>query len=1171
MRAGRGRPGRVARWIGGWPARRVGLAAVAGGLLVLAAVIGYAGPLLAQDGVGIRFSDLTSHPTHTTVHRFEVQLSNLDAATTYEVVVASDHATALGIGSCGAASQTRTVTGVEAQDLTFVVYACTVGAGTLTATVREAGADTAAATVSQALTVLAIPEGAPAGIRGAPAASAATRGATRAGTPGVVPNVRFDTITTHSARATWGQPSNGGRALTGFGLLFWRKGTPQPPYSTAFVVGAASRSHTYTGLRAGATYRFRIHACNGADSCGWWTHPPKEVDIPPAATPTPTPTPTPTATPTAAPPVRPPVGPPGRPHTISIPAPAATSAEVRWSAAATTGGAPLTGFGILWWPNGSSEPPHRQAAVVGAAVRAYTMTGLTAATTYRVKLRACNGPNRCSAWSADQLFTTLPASAPAPPTAAPPADAPGAVRNLTHTGSGSQTVSIDWDAPTSRGRAALTGYHVQHRVQGTAWPAGAAVVEGANTTAWTIRGLINGTRYEVQVRACNAAPLCGAWTALGRPVLAGSKVGSASLIPSAATIRIGQRQKFEIHDIPVGKTAYTQMSGSIQPAGRCPDRGSAARAPRAPRPSTGPGYYDAVWIEGCADGGTGWLRVVNADDTELYARATITVQAGGSPAPEPVEPPSPGPGQLPMLSGCPKTSSTPAPFGAPQNLDVTPQIERLAVLCWRPVAGATTYLVDVTGDVATVLTTSNWHTRGIVSEAKHAIDLDRIHGNEGFANRKAFGLRVRASDGSRTSLPSPPIIIIDTPITFANGHTTASHLAPEALVGWTSVEGILDNSSFAKGSHYLRFWSDRRPGGNSVADTFYEPTEPGWANSTFIDWSSVSISLNPFKHPGSLTVGRIYPLQLVYKSDSDIDTNDVDVFAARFSYVTPSYEPILSADSSESLWFAGFPMHAPMLTRTYEFRICDDTFPVDRRSDWVKLIKHAIGQWVISTNYTLIASHHNTSDCTDYSNIVNQVVSVVTSYIGSYEDLSDEVRGLVERIQWTQIRPKQVEDSRLNEIIMLDDIDVPGTTSAAKRRVINVFSEFASQIGYAACWKGTTIACVARSEVVGLDGYSSDLFLRRSQVDHDPLGLPGGNEHVDRSDIQFNQCPDIRPYSVYGVLVHEVGHVLGLRSGGRSQGHPSFASTVMTAAITDKACSPHPLDVLATYALYQSR
>ncbi len=303
--------GRLARWVGAWPARRVGLAAVAGGLLVMAAVLGYAGPLLAQDGVSIAFADLSSYPTETTVDGFDVQLSNLSAAATYQVVVSSDNAAAVGVGACGTATRTRSVTGATARDLRFVVYACAVAPVTLTAEVREAGAATAAASVSRALTVLAFPVGAPAGVRGV---QTMTRGVTRAGTPGIVPRVRFDNITHNSARARWdGQPSNGGPSLTGYGVLLWKKGTTQPPWNQAVSIGV-TREQPLTGLEPATTYRFRIHACNGPNSCGWWTNPPKEFTTRPAptaeptsaptsptATPTPVATPTPTKKPTTAP------------------------------------------------------------------------------------------------------------------------------------------------------------------------------------------------------------------------------------------------------------------------------------------------------------------------------------------------------------------------------------------------------------------------------------------------------------------------------------------------------------------------------------------------------------------------------------------------------------------------------------------------------------------------------------------------------------------------------------------------------------------------------------------------------------------------------------------------------------------------------------------------------
>ena len=466
--------------------------------------------------------DLSDYPTHTTVDRFEVQLTNLTATSAYQVIVSSDRA-GLGIGACGTASQTETVTGVAARTLTFVVYACAEGSGTVTAAVRQAGSTTSLATVSQRLLVEAVPELAPGTGSGstARAAGSTSRSVARAGTPGLVPSIIFPFRAHNSVRVAWGTPSDGDEALTGFGLLLWRTQDTQPAYSSALVKGAGDRGHTYTGLQADTLYKFRIHACNGADSCGWWTEPPKEV-----RTLTPPPEPTPTPTPTAAP-----VGRPDRPHTLSFDEIKATSARANWRIAANTGGVALTGFGLLRWPTGTAEPPHSQAIVVGdGSATQKAMTGLTPATTYVFKMRACNGPNRCSDWTANQTFTTLAGTV-----------TPGRVTNLRHSSSGDNSVTLAWNAPGNSAAAAVTSYHVQNRPLEAAWPGGFDVAQGAGTTTFTVSQLVDGTIYEFQVRACNAAG-CGDWNTLRHPdhvIVAGHKVGNASLIPASASLAVG--------------------------------------------------------------------------------------------------------------------------------------------------------------------------------------------------------------------------------------------------------------------------------------------------------------------------------------------------------------------------------------------------------------------------------------------------------------------------------------------------------------------------------------------------------------------------------------------------------------------------------------------------------
>ena len=429
---------------------------------------------------------------------------NLTTTAAYQVIVSSDSA-GLGIGGCGTASQTQTVTGVAAQTLTFFLYVCTEDSGTLTAEVRRTGASSAEAAVSQRLTVLAVPEGAPGGTTGARAARAARGAVARVGTPGTVPSISFPTADRRhtSIKVTWGKPSNGGRALTGFGLLWWT-GNSQPGYGTALVKGAAAREHTYTGLQANTTYKFRIHACNGPDSCGWWTDPPREVTTPPEPTTTAAPTSPPTQRPTSAP------GRPDAPHSLSHTR-TATSFTVTWGADPNSGGASLTGFGILQWEKPGDRPRDSEATNLGAGVRSKTFSGLKYGRSQGFEIRACNGSNRCSAWAS----LTVPAMAGLLPTIALP----------------------------------------------------------------------------------------------------------------KTSIEIGEQISVGANDLPVGAVAWLRFEGPIQPRGRCGASGT-ARAPAVPRdpsPSTGPGYYDSAWIEGCAPGGDAVIRLESQDGSVLYDKRTLKV------------------------------------------------------------------------------------------------------------------------------------------------------------------------------------------------------------------------------------------------------------------------------------------------------------------------------------------------------------------------------------------------------------------------------------------------------------------------------------------------------------------------------------------------------------------
>ena len=222
---------------------RVTAAALAALGLLSVAVIGGEEPVGAQaaesTGVGISLDDLSNYPTHLTVDRFLVELTNLTATEEYQVTVSSDSAR-VGIGGCGTRSRTETVTGVATRDLVLLVYACAVGEATVTAEVRRTGASSAEASISQQLMVEAIPENA-IGARGQRVRAPAAGAVPKAGTPGSVPNTYFreDEITSTSARARWEKPSDGGTPLTGFGVLFWQKDNPvHPGYDDPLVLGS---------------------------------------------------------------------------------------------------------------------------------------------------------------------------------------------------------------------------------------------------------------------------------------------------------------------------------------------------------------------------------------------------------------------------------------------------------------------------------------------------------------------------------------------------------------------------------------------------------------------------------------------------------------------------------------------------------------------------------------------------------------------------------------------------------------------------------------------------------------------------------------------------------------------------------------------------------------------
>ena len=236
----------------------------------------------------------------------------------------------------------------------------------------------------------------------------------------------------------------------------------------------------------------------------------------------------------------------------------------------------------------------------------------------------------------------------------------------------------------------------------------------------------------------------------------------------------------------------------------------------------------------------------------------------------------------------------------------------------------------------------------ISGETWHVFDIDALvkvtGSSQGLVENPGYRITVVAANSS-TSMHSSTIILIDSPITIANGASDSIGSGQVALT-WTDIGDatILADSDYTRnGKHFLRI----RKSTDDTPPVAIDHTLAGWKPTTL----DAPITPYPSTAPDrtTSTVGRldkyhIYAIQLIKEKTGPM--NDMTVFSARYAYVWPSDRP---ANGGERV--ATFPLTQRLANKTYYYRICDTMFDIEedfkpgRKGEWITLIGKAFDQW----------------------------------------------------------------------------------------------------------------------------------------------------------------------------------------------------------------------------------
>ena len=231
-----------------------------------------------RTGPGIRLWDLVTRIEVSISDGGTLDLSNLAADQSYEVLVSSSNPVVVGIGDCLGASEWTTFTGSTSRSLRFVIRGCTPGNATVKIEVFPSGPSSATPSLIHHVTTVpipSVPEFQRASVERArqDVRELLDRGGPERPVQRPYPPLGFGYVSSATAMATtvswatwWATAPTGDVAITGFQMRYSPYDNPSET-TTVEIVDPNAWQHRLTGLTADTWYAVIMRACTGQDDC----------------------------------------------------------------------------------------------------------------------------------------------------------------------------------------------------------------------------------------------------------------------------------------------------------------------------------------------------------------------------------------------------------------------------------------------------------------------------------------------------------------------------------------------------------------------------------------------------------------------------------------------------------------------------------------------------------------------------------------------------------------------------------------------------------------------------------------------------------------------------------------------------------------------------------------